>query len=113
MYNKLAKIIDHFGMKNQLKKFNEECYELIEAIREYEQEVYCCDECCHHEGCHAFCTEEVRRHIVEEVADVQVLLNQIKMFYIVREEDLIEEMEEKIDRTLNRIKQGYYNKVNK
>ena len=32
MNDKLIKIINNYGVVNQLKKFNEECFELEEAI---------------------------------------------------------------------------------
>lgn len=33
MKNKILYIINHYGIKHQLKKFNEESYELIELLR--------------------------------------------------------------------------------
>ena len=36
MEDKLLKIINNYGVLNQVRKFNEECYELTEAIFDYE-----------------------------------------------------------------------------
>lgn len=85
MKEKLLKIINHFGIRNQLKKLNEECYELIEAVNYYEL-----------------------KEIIEEVADVQVLLNEIKAYYGISNEIEEKVMLYKIDRTLERIESGYY-----
>lgn len=87
MKEKLLKIINHFGIRNQLKKLNEECYELIEAVNYYEL-----------------------KEIIEEVADVQVLLNEIKAYYDISDEIEEKVMLYKIDRTLERIESGYYKK---
>ena len=84
---KLFKIFSHFGYRKQLKKFSEECYELTEAMLDNERE-----------------------HIKEEIADVQVLLNQFKEVYEFYDDEIVEIMEQKINRTLDRIKEGYYEK---
>lgn len=81
----MLKIILHFGYKNQLKKLNEECYELIEAI-----------------------LENNREHITEEIADVQVLLNQFKELWEIYDDEIVKVMEYKTNRTLERIESGYY-----
>ena len=78
-------ILLHFGLKNQLKKFNEECYELVESI-----------------------LENNREHIIEEMADVLFLINQFKALYEITDDNLVPVMEYKRDRTLNRIESGYY-----
>lgn len=90
MNDKLFKIFSHFGYRKQLRKFNEECYELTEAMLDNERE-----------------------HIKEEIADVQVLLNQFKELYKIHDDEIVEIMEQKIERTLERIKVGYYDKSTK
>lgn len=82
---KLFKIFSHFGYRKQLKKFSEECYELTEAMLDNDKE-----------------------HIKEEIADVQVLLNQFKELYKIQDSEIVNIMEQKIDRTLDRIEEGYY-----
>lgn len=81
MDKKILEIINHYGVKNQLKKLSEEIYELQEAIL----------------------LNDSREHIVEEFADVNVLLEQIMVFYDLKPEDLVEEMKYKINRQLERI----------
>lgn len=85
MKNKLVKIFLHFGLRKQLKKLSEECNELIEAMLENDRE-----------------------HIKEEIADVMVVASEFKEFYEISDSELIEMIEYKVDRTLDRIDKGYY-----
>lgn len=99
MKDKLLKIIEHYEITNQLKKLNEECYELIEAIRDYEEDLIRVD-------CDDYYTQHFKKHIEEEFADVMVLLGQIKYFYDLDDERIKKIMNEKIDRQLDRIQKG-------
>lgn len=87
MKNKLERIFLHFGLKKQLLKLGEECLELIEAMLENDRE-----------------------HIKEEIADVMVIASEFKEFYEITDTELIEMIEYKIDRTIDRIDEGYYEK---
>lgn len=88
MYNeKLKKIIKYYGVKNQLKYWATEVQELNEAIIEYEIKQ----------------TKKEHKHIIEELGDNLVMLKQIQSFYGIDDEDLVEIMEFKIDRQINRI----------
>ena len=91
MMDKLLKIFHHYGVFGQLRKLNEECYELIEAISDY---VYETD---------AEESNECFNHMEEEFADVMVVLEQIKVHYELDNHRIMEIMEKKIDRTLERI----------
>lgn len=91
-------IIKHYGVRKQLKYFQTEIYELIEAILSYEDRkklTYSIDD--------TF-KEVLKKDIAEEIADVQVMLNQFKAFYGIKDEDVEEVMKYKIDRQLERIK---------
>jgi NTP pyrophosphatase (non-canonical NTP hydrolase) len=85
----LLKIINFYGYRNQLRKLNEECYELIEAIIDYMDDGS------------RLCT---KKDIEEEFADVMVLLSQIKFYYELDDERIKKIMEEKIARQLERMK---------
>lgn len=87
MKNNLLKIIRHYGLKNQLRKLNEEVFELIEAIRDTR----------------FFFS---KTHIEEEFADVMVLLSQIKHYYNLDSNKLKKIMDYKINRQLERMKKG-------
>lgn len=89
MQDKLKKIIENYGVLHQLKHFQSETYELAEAIlfNELTTNFY-----------------GDREHIVEEIADVMVMLEQFKLHYGIKEEELKDIMEYKINRQLERIK---------
>lgn len=91
-------IIKHYGVRKQLKYFQTEIYEFIEAILSYEDRkklTYGIDD--------TF-KKVLKKGIAEEIADVQVMLNQFKAFYRIKDEDVEEVMKYKIDRQLERIR---------
>lgn len=90
MKDKLLKIVQHYGIINQLKYLHTEYFELDQAIINYEQVDHLLN---NH-------TED----IAEELADVLVMLNQIKEYYKITDEELDKVMNYKIDRQLERIK---------
>lgn len=94
MKEDLLKIINQYGVFNQLKKLNEECYELIEAINDY---IYEIDP---EEGQNCF------NHIEEEFADVMVVLEQFKALYELDNDKIVDIMYSKIERQLERIEKG-------
>lgn len=95
MKEDLLKIINHYGINNQQRKLEEEVFELQESIIELETSKirdY----------------EEKLKHVIEEIADVEVLLREFILEYGISQEDLILTMKNKVDRTIKRIKEGYY-----
>lgn len=101
-------IINHFGRKNQMKKLNEEVYELLEAINNYEEIVfenetyddpYSIDE-----------LNIFREHIIEEMGDVLILLTEFIGVYDIKKVELDKWMDYKLDRTMNRIETKFYEK---
>ena len=99
MEDYFLKIIEHFGVNNQQRKLQEEIFELQEAIIEYkydENKIYPEVEEC------------LKKHILEEMADVFILLGQFKSFFDVSDEELEKTILKKINRTLDRIGSGYY-----
>ena len=97
MINDLLKIIEFYGVIHQLKKFNEESYELIEAVRDFEEQF----------AINEFDIKKVDTYfidcIAEELADCMVLLEQIKVYYNLDNEKIIDEMKHKINRQLKRM----------
>lgn len=77
---KEIEIINHYGIKNQIRKFNEESYELIEALFENDKE-----------------------HITEEIADCLLLIKQFKDFYKIQNEAIREVYNYKLARQERRI----------
>ena len=92
MKDKLQKITKHFGIQNQIVKLNEEVAELTVACIKNEH------------------TREEHFEITEEMADVMVLLKQLQIRYEIDDAEIEAVMKEKVDRTLKRIKEGYYDK---
>lgn len=80
--NRYQKIIEYYGINNQLKKLTEEVYELQESILE----------------------QHNIEHILEEYADVEVILEQIKQYFKL-DNDKIELIKDyKVARQLYRIR---------
>ena len=91
MKDDLLKIINYYGVLNQLKYIHTEYFELDEAIFdcEYDKE---------------WNNEYLKKHIGEELADVMVMLKQFQYYYDIKDEYVEEIMNNKIERQLERIK---------
>ena len=96
MREALLKIIKHYGVNAQQRQFNEEVFELQEAIltRElhwhYDTEI-----------------QDIRpldNHIAEEIADVTVIISQFIHYYGLDEVEIYKIADYKIKRQLERIK---------
>ena len=99
-------IINHFGLRNQMKKLNEEIFELLEAIDNYEDASM---EFSNHEECYTVDEMYVfRDHVVEEMGDVLILLTEFIGRYDIEKHELDKWMDYKLERTLDRIKTNYY-----
>ena len=79
----LKYIADHYGLEHQLGKCKEELNELIEAIDSLDE-----------------------RAIIEEVADVEIMISQIKYLRDIPDEQVDVIKKYKIQRQLQRIKDG-------
>lgn len=77
---KEIEIINHYGYRHQIRKFEEEQYELIEAL-----------------------FEEDKDHITEEIADCLLLINQFKSFYQIKDKDIQEVYNYKLARQERRM----------
>lgn len=95
MKNKLLQIIQHYGIDNQLRKFNEENFELIEAIHELENS-----------NAMLKVLEGITfiKNIKEEIADNLVLLSQFILYYDIDLDEIEEIFKQKVDRQLERMK---------
>ena len=87
MNEDLKQIIKHYGVLPQLKYFQSEVYELTEAIL-FEQLTI---------------TFGDKEHIAEEIADVMVMLKQFQLYYCIKDEEIKDIMEFKINRQIARI----------
>ena len=91
MKEDLTKIIKHYGINAQQRQLAEEVFELQEAITAYEND---------YEGLYTYGTE----HIVEEIADVVIILKQFRIYYNISDKTINTIMRKKIQRQLERIK---------
>lgn len=92
MKEDLLKIINHYGINEQLKYIHTEYYELDEAIFVAENDYY--DE-------ENFQLET--KHIAEEIADILVMLKQFQYYYKILDNEVEDIMKYKIKRQLERI----------
>lgn len=97
MKDNLLKIVKHYGINKQLKYLQSEIFELNEAIINHELKNSVSYE--------IPLTEIIgtQEHIIEEIADVYVMIEQIRHFYDIPDKDVIDVMKKKIDRQLFRI----------
>lgn len=88
----LKKIANHYGFSNQLQMLVEEMAELTQAICKYKRFE------------NAKERVDIFENLIEEVADVEIVLSQIKM--LVGEKAVNKKVEEKVERQLRRIEVG-------
>ena len=97
----LLKIIENYGTRNQLKKLSEELYEFQEAVLSYNllktisEDVK--DEVLEKN------TEYIYKCVLEEYADLCVLLSQFELYFDLNEDEVWQVMKNKVDRQLKRI----------
>ena len=87
MENKLLTIFNTYGKSHQVSKLLEEVGEFIETV-----------------------INEDKENMVQEMADVVVMLKQFQYYYGITDEEIEEVMKYKIDRTIKRMEVGYYDK---
>lgn len=88
MKEDILKIINHYGVNHQLRKFQEEVFELNEAIIKAEENL---------------ALEKYIEHIAEEIADVLHMLIQFILYYEIPEEDIRKVLEYKVNRQSKRV----------
>ena len=94
---KLLKIIDTYGIMPQLKYFQSEIFELNEAIIQYEMAKDDNKERIIKDGRPRWNIDYYKEHITEEIADVMVMLGQIKYYYDLNKSKIAKIMNYKID----------------
>jgi NTP pyrophosphatase (non-canonical NTP hydrolase) len=84
MKKTITEIIDKFGETNQLIIAMEECSELIKEVSKYIR------------------TKDNKEHLTEELADVCIMIEQIRLIVGINELELYEMMQKKLKRTRER-----------
>ena len=85
-------IADYYGYTAQSNQLIEECAELIQAVSKYRRAV-------------GIDKAKALENYVEEIADVELMLGQIKYLLKIPESDIIKVKEYKIQRTLDRMEE--------
>lgn len=80
----IAKILNHYGRQAQLNKTMEELAELQVAIAH----------------------EDNKDNVLEELADVQVMAEQVRLMWGIGEDELDRMIDYKVDRTIRRMNNG-------
>lgn len=86
IHNDLESIIEHYGVRQQIKKLSEEVFELQEAVIDCEWDI-----------------DGRTDHVAEELADVMVLWEQIRLHYGIPSQTIQGLTTEKVKRQLMRI----------
>ena len=102
----LLKIIEHYGLSNQLKKLSEELYEFQEAVLSYNL-LKTINEDFKDEVLEKN-TEYIYKCVLEEYADLCVLLSQFELYFDLNENEVLQVMRNKVDRQLKRIENDNY-----
>jgi len=108
MNEKLRMIINHYGIRNQLKHFQSEVYELNEAILIKNNSGVLENVI---DGISRVLlttigsdyTDYRRNHIKEEIADVMVILKQFQLYYNISSDEIKKVMKCKVERQIERI----------
>ena len=87
MKEKVLRIINNYGVMNQLKYMQTEMFEFVEAVINYNN----------------LSNEKNKEHVEEEYADFMVMLEQFHAYYNLDDMHISEVMHQKIDRQLKRI----------
>ena len=99
MKKELKVIADNFGPVTQLSKQVEEGNEMVEATEAFHHALLIEDD--------PFEIEVKRQHMIEEMADAWIVMQQNIYFHSSKEE-FDDFVNAKVERTLNRIEDGYY-----
>lgn len=84
----IGEIAEHYGVKAQSMQTCEECAELIQAVSKLTRGV----------------TEMRISALVEEIADVRIMMSQLMQLYGIPETEIATLVERKLERQLERIK---------
>lgn len=97
MEDKIKKIINFYGIESQARQTMEECGELIQALNKYLR--------ISNKDKLAAEKTAVIMNIAEEIADVQIMIYQVKEYFQF-EKEVAEIIKSKIDRTIERMNEN-------
>ena len=98
MKDKIKKIAGFYKFENQSRQLSEECAELIQAVNKYQRySSRCSSEPIEYDW-------KYYQNVVEEIADVEVMLEQMKILLNINNEAVESIKEKKVNRQLERMK---------
>lgn len=83
-----SEVIQHYGLENQTDMLMEECAELIQAANKMKR----------YPGDH-----EARRNLIEEIVDVEIMIEQMKIGYKITREEITSLRMQKDNRLFKRL----------
>lgn len=102
-YPEIQKIADNYGYDMQSRQCIEEMAELTQAINKYWRKILNCGNTPIING-YLPKVSSTYDNLVEEIADVEICLAQMKYLLAIREEDVDKVIEKKIDREMERMR---------
>ena len=98
MKEKIKRIANHYGLAKQQRQLAEECAELIQATSKYMR---------FQEESYALTVDwTYLQNVIEEIADVEIMLEQMKVLLNLSDEAVESVKNIKVNRELARIKEG-------
>ena len=98
MKDKIKRIANHYGLAKQQRQLAEECAELIQATSKYMR---------FQEESYALTVDwTYLQNVIEEIADVEIMLEQMKVLLNLSDEAVESVKNIKVNRELARIKEG-------
>ena len=110
MKTEIKQIYEHFGKGNQIDKTIEELEELKVELIESKIYINLAEKSSYDENViyAKNALEKKKANITQEMADVVIMIHQMQLAFNISDDELSEQMEFKIKRTFDRIKEGYY-----
>lgn len=91
LVQKIQQIATHYGLDNQIAIAQEELAELIQALSKYRRALFCAD------------VLNAYADVIEEMADVTLMLQQIRFLLDLNDDDITHGITLKVERQLRRI----------
>ena len=98
----IKKIADTYGFSEQSRQLSEECAELIVAVNKYHREIKKPS----HTPSDCIDKQYLSLQIMEEIADVTIMIEQIKHLLTITDKNVDQIIEQKLNRQLERIEKN-------
>ncbi len=99
----IRKIADHYGFPEQSRQLAEECSELIVAVNKYYRK---CESTSVLTPNNALDLQYCISNITEEIADVSIMIEQMKYLLNIFDDNIEQIIEQKLNRQLERIEKN-------